>query len=253
LEKYKHKIKLDTPMISDEEYLEQYIMHIYRFKLNQICSIKNTNLAYIAITPTLANMFGFDDAENAIGLKDEQLPCKLSDMAEVFHAQDQEVLQSQSVKYTINILDYHTGFTILKCIKEPVINPATNNILGICNYYKKFNVNTTLEAIFNIHNSPFGRSLTAKNDSNNLSLTQTEIEVLFCICLGLTNRKEIAKFLSIVHKKEVRADTTVHDAFKRLYAKLACNNQVQLLENAVKHKLHLEVPQTLLPYGSFSI
>ena len=254
MEKYKRLIETDTPMIADEEYLEQYIMHVYRFKYNQICSIKNTDLAYIAITPSFANMLGFDNAEHAIGAKDENVPCKVSDMAQTLYTWDHEVLQSRTTKQTINVLNFHTGLAILKCIKEPIINPATDNLLGISNHYTRFNVNATLEAIFNIHNSPFGQnSISSKDNNNTLSFTSMEVEILFCTCLGLTNKKEIAKFLSIVHKKEVRADTTVHDAFKRLYKKLSCNNQVQLLESAVAYNLHLAVPQTLLPYGSFLV
>ena len=254
MNKYKRLIETDAPIIADDEYLEQYIMHIYRFKFNQICSIKNTDLAYIAITPSFASMLGFDTAENAIGVKDEAVPCNVSEMAETFYTWDREVLQNRTAQQTINVLDFHTGLAILKCKKEPIINPATNNILGIFNHYTQFNVNATLEAIFNMHASPFGKhSISNRDNRNTPSFTTMEVEVLFCTCLGLTNKKEIAKFLSIIHKREIRDDTTVHDAFKRLYKKLSCNNQVQLLESAVAHNLHLEVPQTLLPYGSFLI
>jgi hypothetical protein len=135
---------------------------------------------------------------------------------------------------------------IRKCSRSPIVNPATNNVLGTIALVTKFEFNLGLKTILDMHKVRFGGqpSMVLMNNNSHMSgLTNIESEVLFCICLGINERKAIANFLSVIHKRGISAKTTVNDAFRRLYKKLGCNTPSQLLEFVVINDLHLQIPK----------
>ena len=253
---YAELAELGKHPLTDREYMEELIVYLYRFKSNQICSIKDTASTCVAITPVLAKMLGFNDLNKVLGTKDEDLPCKISETADIFYKQDREVEQTKKTTQALNILEYATGMTILRAVKKPIINPATNNVLGIFHHSDKFAMNNNLKTILGIHGDRFGAanlSLDVIETAKEFDLTKRELEVLFCICLGLSDRKTIARFLSFVYKKDINPDTTVKDAVKNLYNKLPCNSMSMLAEYAISQGLHLRIPKSFVKEGSFAI
>ena len=241
--------------LTDREYLEELIIYLYRFRSNQIYSIKDTTSACVAITPIFAKMLGFDSLDKVLGKKDEEMPCKTAEFAEIFYQQDREVEQTKKTKQTVNILEYNTGVALLKCIKEPIVNPATNNILGVSAWETTFTLNTPLKTILGIHGERFGGqpSLNIIENAKEFDLTKRELEVLYCVCLGLSDRKAIANFLSFIYKKNINPDTTVKDAISRLYNKFPCHSISMLAEYAISKGLHLRIPNSFVREGSFEL
>jgi hypothetical protein len=261
MEKYKQLIRSAQEPLSDNAYLDKWISDVYQFKSHEVCNIKNTNSTYVMATPIFAKMLvGYDNISRVIGrfgIGDDEsgLPPKTATLSNIFFQQDREVEKTREIKYQINILDYYTGFTIVKCFKVPIINHATNNVIGTFAQNNEFIPDNTLKTILNIHGERFGThtSIDVSNHSNKFYFTKLEQEVLFCVCLGISNKKHVAQFLSFIHKKDVCADTTVNDAFRRLYRKLGCKTSVQLIEHAVANNLHTQIPASFLTYGSFSL
>jgi len=255
MKKYRELINAGEKGLSDNEYLEELILHIYRFRNDEICGVKDTNSTNLAITSYFSKMLGFKDPYALIGVTDDEIPCKVCEVADIFYQQDREVEQTKTPKLILDIHEYYTGFTPLKTTKSPIINPTTNNVLGTFYHASEFTINTTLKTILNLHGGKFGNQagMMASNIEKDYSLTNREVEVLFCACLGFSDRKSIANFLSFIHKRDVKADTTVKDAFKGLYSKLPCNSIPGLLEFSVANNLHLQIPKSFLVLGSFEL
>jgi hypothetical protein len=246
--------------LTDDEYLEESIINVYRLKSDEICSIKDTKSTYMAITPVFARMLGFASIDKVIGTigdvgKGQGLPSQIEAVVEVFYKQDREVEQAREMKQQINILEYTTGLEILKCTKKPIINPATGNILGTFALNNKFILSNTLKTIINIHDNRFSSqsSMDIIETAKEFDLAKKELEVLYCVCLGLSDRKSIARFLSFIHKKDINPDTTVKDAFSRLYEKLPCHSISMLAEYAISKGLHLRIPKSFIREGSFEL
>jgi len=255
MEKYKLLFKNAEQPLSDNEYLEKLIVCNYRFSGHEMWQMKDTNSICMAISPAFANLLGFKKAEEMVGRKDYEVPCKVAEVADVFYKQDREVKQSGNSKHFLDIHEYFTGTSVLKSKKAPIINPYTNNILGNLWQGAEFTINTTLKTILDLHGNNFGMhsSLNVTDIENNFKLTNIELEVLFCLCLGFSHKKSIAGFLSFIYKQDINTDTTVNDAFRRLYRKTSCNSKSQLLEFAVANNLHLQIPKSFLISGSFEI
>ena len=140
-------------------------------------------------------------------------------------------------------------------LEKTTIIIATISLSTMDSVLSKYMPDSTLKTILDIHGVRFGNhsSIRINNNSEIFKLTKLERDVLFCICLGVNSRKDIACLLSAVYKRVVYANTTVHDAVRRLYEKLNCNSVTQLLEFAEYKNLHLQIPQSFLPTGSFII
>jgi hypothetical protein len=243
--------------LSDDEYLNKFISYTQLFRTRDICSIKDTTSTYLAITPTYAKMLGFNLAKDIIGKKDEDLPRKIAKFAYTFYTQDRVVEQSKKPIQIINIMEYCTGLAAIRAVKEPIINPASGNVLGTFTHNTKFTIENGLKTILNIYNKPHINLQSKLQISCSFelpSLGAIETDVLFSICLGFSTRKAIANFLTLVCKKPISVENTVHDAVRRLCKKLACTDLSHLVEFAIINSLHTKIPHhKFLPIGSFII
>ena len=253
MEKYKQLIAKAQEPLTDKEYLDQCITDMYLFRPHEICAVKDMNSIYVGITLACAQIHGFKNINQAIDTTDNDIRCKVSELADILRSQDRQVEQTRSVKYILDIHEYHTGFAALKTTKHPIINPSTNHVLGAFCHASKFKLDIGLKTILELHGHKFDKchSMDILSNFGKFELTEIERSVLFCVCLGISHRKDVANFLSAVYKKTVNAETTIHDAFRRLYRKLNCNTPMQLPEFAVYNDLHLQIPQAFLPTGSY--
>lgn len=255
MKKYNKLLGIGNQFLSDEEYLEQKILSIYRFKSDTVCGIKDHDSVYIASSNASAKLLGFCEVKKIVGKKDEDIPCKLARDAEIFFMQDREIEQTRSTRHYLNTYEYFSGVLPLKCSKTPIINPATNNVLGVYYEGNQLLINNILQIIFDLHGNRFGyySSLYLGNNPKQFNLTNREQEVLYCICLGFSTRKAIANLLSYIHNREIRVNTIVDEVFKGLYRKLPCKSTAQLLEFAVANKLYLHIPKQFIPLGTFEM
>lgn len=253
MEKYKKLISKAQEPLTDKEYLEKYVTDMHYFRSSEICLVKDMNSIFLGITPVCARIHGFKNANQGTGRSNYDIQCRVVEFADILSKQDRLAEQTKSAQHILDIHEYHTGFSILKTNKYPIINPATNNILGTFCHAHELVPDCGLKIILDLHGHKFGKchSMDILLNSGKFELTKIEQHVLFCVCLGVSNRKDVANFLSIVYKKIINAETTVHDAFRRLYRKLNCNTPMQLLEFAVYNDLHLQIPQAFLPTGSY--
>jgi hypothetical protein len=257
IERYKRLIERENHPLSDIEYFERTIIDMYRFNSNKICIIKDPNSVYAAVSPVFANMIGCS-IETALNKKDEEIPYRnVAELAETFYKQDREVIKSKTSKHMLDVINYNTGLAILKVVKKPIINPATDNVLGVFYSATEFKVNTVLSTILSLYGSRFGQDHSGIDISpsevlNNSNLSELEFDILYCICLGINTTGSITQLLSCIYNSVID-DTQIDKVFKSLYEKLSCSNHLQLLEIAIANKLHLKLPRKLLPFGSFDL
>ena len=246
--------KFQQPL-SDNNYLEKYIECANLFYPNKIWGVKNHESVCISTTLIQAKMVGYNKVSGAIGLKDEEYPCETAKIAETFYSQDREVRATRKNLHMLDVHEYCTGLAFLKTIKTPIVNPDTGKLLGTFGHCTPFNPSSNLKTILDIHGIRFGKhsSMKITNDPGEFKLTEIERDVLFCICLGVNSRKDIACLLSAIYKNTVSAETTVNDTFRRLYEKLDCNSPTQLLAFAEYNRLNLQIPKSFFPTGSFII
>ena len=254
MEKYKQLITKAQEPLTDKEYLNTFISDMHLFQPDEFWGINNAKDGmYFAISNVASKKLGFKNINHALGNTYYDLKCKANDSAHLFHQQDINVKQTKIGNQILDIHELAIGLCTLKTTKSPVMNPLTNNILRVFWYCNNLELNAPLKTILSIHGTRFGKqqSMDILSNSGKFELTKIERDVLFCVCLGINNRKDVANFLSVIYKRTINAETTVHDAFRRLYRKLNCNTPMQLLEFAVYNDLHLQIPQAFLPTGSY--
>lgn len=242
---------------SDDEYLERSVKSMYYgYNSDSICGIKDTESVYLAVSHTYSKLVGLDQ-KNIIGKPETDIPCNTGS-AYVFCQQDREVESSRTKHRYLNVYDYKTGTEAHIVNKLPIINPSTNNVLGTQYVAEKLELSSPIAIINKLyqHNRSFsGISLNVSAiPIASLKLTPREREVLFCISIGLTDRKTIANFLSMIHNKNIGHDTTVKDVLHSLYQKIPHINSIQtLMEYAISNGYNQSIPESILLEGSFSI
>ena len=166
---------------------------------------KDTESILLGVSIKCVETHGYKNIDISIGTTDYDIPCKVSESADIFRSQDKEARQTRSIKNVIDIHEYYTGFAAVKSTKTPIINPATNNILGTFWLGRSLEMDINLKTILDVHRQRFGKqsSMEITNGSVVLKLTNLEQNVLFCICLGISSRKDITNLLSVIYKKEL--------------------------------------------------
>ena len=253
MEKYKRLITKAQEPLSDAAYLDKYIEDMYRFKPDEIWAVKDPNSIIVGVSLICAQIHGFKNIEQGIGKTQYDIRCKVVEYADALINQDRYTEQIKQQVKTLDVHDYCGGPAAIQSIRYPIINPATNNTLGVLSHGKNLEMNIALKTILDLHGQKFDKSASIylTNNKKQFDLTNIERDVLFCICLGINNRKDIANFLAMAYQQDFSAETTIHDAFRRLYRKLNCNTPMQLLEFAVYNDLNLQIPQAFLPTGSY--
>jgi len=226
MEKYKQLIAKAKKPLTDKEYLDTYISDIYLFKPHEACAIKDTYSVHLGITQNCAQLYGLNAPDILNATYYDMLgaiPNINESHVDVFHQQDRHVEQTRTQIKLLHVNEYFTtGLPLRSCHRTAIANPATNNVLGTLVHITKPEINIGLEVILELHGHKFGKchSMDILSNPDKFELTEIERDVLFCVCLGISHRKDVANFLTVVYKHIINAETTIHDAFRRLYRKL---------------------------------
>ena len=259
MEKYKKLIAKAQEPLTDKEYLDKFISDMHLFQPHEVCGVKDTKSLIIAATLSCAKTFGFKNINQIEGSTYYDIIGKVPRFdktnVEIAHQQERSLEQSRASLILLHINEHYVDSSPIKCTRTAIINPMTNNAVGNFTYMTKFKVEFGLKSILDIYGMRFGKhqNIDISGNPSKFELTETEMDVLFCVCLGVNNRKDVANFLTVIYKRTISAETTVHDAFRRLYRKLNCNTPMQLLEFAVYNDLHLQIPKIFLPNGIYPL
>ena len=105
-----------------------------------LMAVKSCSSEYIGFTDTLARFVGWDNSEQALGKTDYQLPCKASEYADKFVAEDLNVINTDTKILNLKIYEFADGMHSLIVQKTPFKN-NNGQIVGI--FCQSFDVSNT--------------------------------------------------------------------------------------------------------------
>ena len=234
--------------LSDEEYFKEFIRSFYYIH-DEVSCAKDTSSRYAAISKTMAAKIGLPESF-IIGKTSFEMSSRVSSMTMVYLEQDRLVETSRQKHSFANIHNDDDLQGIYISHKSPIINPATNTVLGTYCNIEKYTGNSIIniiKIIASIHDTQ-KKNLKTSSDkkTRSLVLTQREEDVLFCVANGLMDRNAIAAFLSKVYARSIGANT-VKNMLMSIYGKLYNINSMPLLyEYAIKNNYHLYIPNSLI-------
>ena len=230
-------------LLTDEQYLEEYLKSFYLQFDGELAAIKDGHSNYIAVTNEYARL---------INLSDNHALTKTAQYSTSFYQQDRLV---ESLRKEITCLDNHEyahGFDVLLFNKKPIINPDTNNVLGVRLRGHRPLMLSPIKIALDMQNAP------SEENQHNLILgnfvtNEIEITDLQHIVLYLTihnySQRDIERVS--VHLGITISEETAKSTLKKLRHKFQVDSKEQLISAARKLGLHIAIPAKLFKEGSF--
>ena len=207
---------------------------------------KDANSVFLYVNTTYAASIGLTGCDDAIGRTDADMPCDTALCADLFRAQDGEVMRAGK---PLRILDVHrfAGREWRAYIydKTPLYD-ARKIIVGTIFHGLDITSGATLELgslLGRVYAESANRGLQSptsymiSRDCGRIKLTDREAEVLFFLIRGKVTKK-IAQILKI-------SPRTVETHVDGLKAKFGAASQPELIDKAIQLGYLKLVPQTL--------
>lgn len=220
--KYTKLIK-QIPKLSDEEYLAFQVSQLTNMFSREKAAIKNIDLEYIAFTNHFADEFDFD--ETCLGQTTQQIAEQTPEAAKQIHQQEMEIITTQlhkSVLFFRKADSYNICFMMRKF---PLINPSTQNIVGILITAKRMNI-MKFRNLLSKH--IFRRNIEPPMEVEK-QLNEKQLLIVTCLLLGFHKRKEIANLLNRSFMKGVN-EIQIKNSLQTLYDRYKCNSTMELIE-----------------------
>lgn len=211
----------NNDFLSDEEYLLNQLWLLKHIFYNEIAAVVNTRLEYLGISNQFSEIFNcgseilgrkFSIYNNSdLALKIEESECKII-QEKVFHESVYQIKQGNEIRlYYIR--------------KRPIINPGTNNCVGIF----------ISAALLNLaqHSNIIHRVMSGRQDKVDVvfkeELSEEQHQIIACLLMGFHQRKEIAYILQNLTSKEY-SDRQIKYFLTKLYQKYNCSSITELIE-----------------------
>ncbi len=211
----------------------------------QMLSIKDIHSKHIFCSDFTAELIGIKPSQ-IIGKK-IWLPLYDNDASfeDILVAEDQMIIQSREAKVVLKINRIHSELVPYTCIKAPLINPETNNVVGL--FFQGFEM---VETLFQKHAI---KTLVSDKNSMNLSnlphLSKREKQVVFFFMANLSSQ-EIAEMIYKIERKKV-AKSTIDSLFNdQLYAKFNVYSRPELYKKLQELGYDQLTPKELLTRSS---
>lgn len=208
---------------SDEDYLQLQLDELSQLFFREASAIKNTNLEFIAFSNTFAEEFNFDNFH--LGKRFEDIPDQAPLLVENIRKQDLSILASKTPQ---NSLLYTKIRNENKCYivrKFPLINPATNNCVGILIFPTKIDM-------LNIRRMVSIQILKRTANSSiviDKKFSEKESLIITSLLLGFHKRKDIAAILEKWTDNEF-SELQIRNSLQTLYERYKCNSTSELIE-----------------------
>jgi DNA-binding CsgD family transcriptional regulator len=192
---------------------------------------KDEKSIYLGCNQFAANIINLKFMEKIVGLTDETLPCASCEYADIFTAQDQEVLLKKEARTFFDIHPYGEG-NLLPFVKLKKPYLKNHKMLGsICLAFPLQSTLSWMQVVFQhdqrfqpFSKKPCSYQITNK-DIIHKRLTSKELEILFYLIRGYT-----AKEISLQLKRSIR---TIETHIRNLKYSLNCMKRSELIEYAI--------------------
>lgn len=86
----------------------------------------------------------------------------------------------------------------------------------------------------------------------NFELTSLQNQIIFCLLIGISNRKEIALTLKNITGQHI-TENQVKNSLQALYNDFKCSSVSQLVNLILMEQIPFEIPANTLPLGNYLI
>ncbi len=236
-----------TQTYSNEIFLALQIWQLQHVFCSEISAIKNPQLEFLAFSNEYAEAFHL--SQEALGKKIKDIKIVSQAMCKEIETQELNIIATGKSEDHLFHFTYGKQYTSYIMRKWPLINPATNDIVGILILATKFDVLQSRRLFLNY----MLRKVYKAQQASDMRLTEQQRQIVACLLLGFHSRKEIALLLSGItntYHSEIRIRSELHT----LYQQLNCNNIGELLNLiAVAEGMQLNIPGVIVPDGSLKI
>jgi DNA-binding CsgD family transcriptional regulator len=212
--------------------------------LGDVAFIKDKNLNYQYFSPLyLKNR----SEHGAININNRDLTEVQTTVRAIIRKQDEEIKDSLEERMFL-FIDIYTRIGLVR--KRPIINPSTNNFVGIVGAIKPFSMPNFLSLIYKMHGIDFGLNNKEQSKRLKFKLTERQHMVLF-LYLNKYSNTEISFIISLITNK--MSVSRVNDHLENLKYLFQVNSKEQLIEKAISLQYHLLVPRKFLKVGSYPL
>lgn len=238
--------------MTDRDFLTTYLNSFYLQFDNDIAGIKDNQSRYLLVTQKYAELLGFDNASELIGLSDGDTNTPIARYEEIFYYQDRLVEQTRASLLCMDNHYYSYGFDSYIFNKTPVINPRTKNVLGVRLVATKPLLLLPVRLALEMQQaSVVKHSLSpeiGRQQKLDIKLSERQHLVLFLVLNGYS-QGDIVKTFQLLQEQITEA--AVKDVMRVLKIKFDVKNKDELIKKAIRNGLHTHVPAKLIMQGSF--
>lgn len=244
--KYQTKIQ---KVYTNDEYLALQIWKIENIFQDTPGAIKDINFNYIAMTEAYAKEFEITIKQDCDKYLSTNTNHKLFTTEIKEH--ESKIINNLEVQDSVFIYKPSTFQKPLSYImrKRPIINPSTNDVLGIFIAAKQHQVGS--------FRAQFLRHMFSLNKSNNIQITKNQLSdeqqrIILCLLYGYQSRKEIADIISENSSQQVNT-IKIKNLLSSLYDKFECSTLSQLLQEIAKQPLEFNFIMDLVEEGNYLV
>lgn len=156
--------------------------------------------------------------------------------------EDKHIIKWRKPHAYLKLNNFKDGIKPRIIIKSPIINPATNNVVGLIYQGFDWSLINFNQQLIKAHQlfKPFN-----KEKQNLPKLTKREKQIVFFF-LAKLNSQEIADILYTIENKHISKSTIDSIFIDRLYAKFEVTNRVALYDKLLQLGYDNLIPQDLL-------
>lgn len=238
--------------ISDGEYFNQYLKSFTLFHDGApdiISFIKDNQFTYRGISKGFNQFITINNVAIEIGQTDLQLNIAKEhpSIIETIHDYNCQIRDLRAVKTFL----YITNLNNLHIVRKyPIINPATNNFLGIYASFSKYLSPHPIKSIYMINQCKDSTVNKINQKRINFELSERQKMILY-FYLHRYSYAEISKIMSSLG--HVISASRVNDHLANLKYIFGVKSKQDLLDKAIALNYHLCLPRTLLKLGVFEI
>jgi hypothetical protein len=237
--------------MTDKEFFSTYkqsFATIYDHAPEDLVYLKDTDYKYQYVSQQMLEVLGVKDENDVLGNSSYEVATRFnltdSQVIEEFKQQDEIVTSQKKRKSYLEVLQCNGRSVIIMVHKSPVINPETNNCVGVKGVVTQVFWPHVAKTLFKMHGS---RGLLIGKEANGNPLKKYPLNniqhtVLF-LCLNNYSYSEIALLMN-----EFGYEITpirVNDYLEQLKLIFHVRNKTQLIEKAIGLNFHLYLPSGL--------
>ena len=232
--------------MNDDDFLNFYCSSadvVFNNGEDEVIFIKDKNFNFKYRSPAYLEQLAPD---GSVGLDEKALTQTQQSSSDLAIQQDIEIKTSRQAKNFLYV-DVYNRIGLIR--KRPIINPSTNNVVGILGTVKPFSMPNILNLIHKMNNITHGIANKMQKIPLSLVLTERQQMVLF-LYLNKYSNTEISDIITSISDK--MSKSRVNDHLENLKYIFQVRSKEQLIEKAISLGYHVLIPRKFLKIGSYA-